>query len=186
MRTAEPSAARSIASDGVSKRLLPEMSRNRSLSALQEKTIAARAGEATRRNVTIHASLMVPGREAAILNPMRIVTSIALVLLLACAAALAQPVKYGVDVLRDDHFKMLEGKRVGLVANPASVDSNLVNTATLLSQAKNVKLVALFGPEHGIWGDEYAGHSINDRTDPHTGLPGYSIFGKAPEPTTRM
>jgi hypothetical protein len=94
-------------------------------------------------------------------------------------------VKFGIDVLRDDHFKMLEGKRLGIVANPASVDANLVSTVTLLTQAKNLKVVSLFGPEHGIWGDEYAGESIKDRIDPHTGLPIYSVFGKSRKPTTR-
>jgi uncharacterized protein YbbC (DUF1343 family) len=117
---------------------------------------------------------------------MRIVTASLTILLLAASnAAIGQPVKFGIDVLRDDHFKMLEGKRIGIVANPASVDANLISTVTLLTAAKNLKVVSLFGPEHGIWGDEYAGESIKDRIDPHTGLPIYSVFGKTRKPTTR-
>jgi uncharacterized protein YbbC (DUF1343 family) len=116
---------------------------------------------------------------------MRTVIASLLIMLLAAPVGLAQPVKFGIDVLRDDGFRMLEGKRLGIVANPASVDSNLVSTVRLLTKAKNLNVVALYGPEHGIWGDEYAGSSIKDRTDPHTGLPIYSIYGKTRKPTTR-
>jgi uncharacterized protein YbbC (DUF1343 family) len=125
---------------------------------------------------------------------MRTVTSAVLLLLLATSLCLAQsastpatqPVKFGIDVLRDDGFKLLDSKRIGIVANPASVDANLVSTVELLANAKNVKVVALFGPEHGIWGDEYAGSTIKDRKDPHTGLPVFSIYGSTRRPTTQM
>jgi uncharacterized protein YbbC (DUF1343 family) len=118
-------------------------------------------------------------------NPrMRNVTGVLIILLFVGGSA-AAPVKFGIDVLRDENFKSLDGKRVGLVANPASVDSNLVSTATLFSRQKNFTLVSLFGPEHGIWGDEYAGDKITDRTDPATKLPIYSLYGKTRKPTTR-
>jgi uncharacterized protein YbbC (DUF1343 family) len=104
---------------------------------------------------------------------------------LTCTTARAQ-VKLGIDVLRDDGFKLLQGKRVGLVAHPASVDSRLTPTVDVLRGAKGVKLVALFGPEHGVWGDEAGGDKIADQTDPRTGLPAYSLYGATRKPTPEM
>ena len=116
---------------------------------------------------------------------MRISLAFTLALLCAALPAFAQ-VKLGIDVLRDDGFKLLKGKRVGLVAHPASVDSSLIPTVEILRTAPGVKLVALFGPEHGVWGDEYAGDKIPDRTDPRTGLPAYSLYGPTRKPTAEM
>ncbi len=61
-------------------------------------------------------------------------------------------VKLGIDVLEADGFKLLDGKRVGLITNQTGVDSAHVTTIERLHDAKNVKLVALFSPEHGIRG----------------------------------
>jgi uncharacterized protein YbbC (DUF1343 family) len=108
-----------------------------------------------------------------------------MLVLLMCTIAHAK-VKLGIDVLRDDGFKPLSGLRVGLVANPASVDSNLVPTAVVLHEAAGVKLVALFGPEHGVWGDEWAGDKVPDRRDPRLGLPVFSLYGKTRKPTPEM
>ena len=55
-------------------------------------------------------------------------------------------IKTGIEVLKDQDFKCLEGKRVGLITNPTGVDNNLVSTIDILHKAKNVKLVALYGP----------------------------------------
>lgn len=95
-------------------------------------------------------------------------------------------VKPGIDVLRDHDFQELAGKRVGLVANPASVDSHLVPTVDVLRHAKNVQLVALYGPEHGIYGDEYAGDKVADKKDARTGLTAFSLYGKTHKPTKEM
>jgi uncharacterized protein YbbC (DUF1343 family) len=61
----------------------------------------------------------------------------------------------------------------------------MTETAELLRNAKNFKLVALFGPEHGIYGNEYAGDKVEDRRDPWTGVPIYSLYGKTRKPTTQ-
>ena len=90
----------------------------------------------------------------------------------------AGKVKTGIEVLRDQHFKLLEGKRVGLITNPTGVDSKLKSTVDILFEAKNVKLVALFGPEHGVRGDAHAGDKVENITDAKTGLPVYSLYGK--------
>ena len=88
-----------------------------------------------------------------------------------------QLVKPGIEVLAEDGFAPLKGKRVGLVTNPSGVDRNLVSTIDILFNAPEVNLVALFGPEHGVRGDVYAGGKIKDSVDPVTGLPVYSLYG---------
>ena len=78
----------------------------------------------------------------------------------------AAGVKFGVDVLRENGFAEVAGKRVGLVANPASVDARLISTVDVLRSDPRVKLVVLFAAEHGIYGAEYAGGKVEDRVDP--------------------
>lgn len=68
---------------------------------------------------------------------------------MATAMIATAQVKTGVEVLRDGGFKELQGKRVGLVTNPSGVDRNLKSTVDILNEAEGVKLVALYGPEHG-------------------------------------
>jgi len=93
------------------------------------------------------------------------------------------PVMLGIDVLAADHFAPLAGKRVGLLTHPAGVNRFGVSTVEILHHAPNLKLVALFGPEHGIYGDTPAGENIQDTIDKRTGLPAYSLYGKHNHPT---
>ena len=76
---------------------------------------------------------------------------IAALFLVASSLAVSAQVKPGVEVLRDHGFKELAGKRVGLITNPTGVDNNLKSTVDILHEAGNVELVALFGPEHGVF-----------------------------------
>ena len=99
----------------------------------------------------------------------------------------ARPVvKPGVEVLRDGGFKELQGKRVGLVTNPSGVDRHLRSTVDILFNAPGVNLVALYGPEHGVRGDVYAGGHVTDTKDEATGLPVYSLYGPTRKPTPQM
>lgn len=100
-----------------------------------------------------------------------------------CATA---TVKTGIEVLRDNGFKQLQGKRVGLVTNPSGVDHNLVSTVDILSKAPGVKLVALYGPEHGVRGNAHAGDAVGDAVDEKTGVKMYSLYGKTHKPTPEM
>ena len=100
------------------------------------------------------------------------------VILLSFNLSYARQVKTGIEVLRDQNFKILQGKRVGLITNPTGVDRNLKSTVDILFEAQNVKLVALFGPEHGVRGDAHAGDKVDNITDTKTGLPVYSLYGK--------
>ena len=99
----------------------------------------------------------------------------------------ARPVvKPGIEVLRDGGFKELQGKRVGLVTNPSGVDRHLRSTVDILFNAPGVNLVALYGPEHGVRGDVYAGGHVTDTKDEATGLPVYSLYGPTRKPTPQM
>ncbi|NDW10365.1 exo-beta-N-acetylmuramidase NamZ domain-containing protein [Dysgonomonas sp. 520] len=95
-------------------------------------------------------------------------------------------IKTGIEVLKDQNFKILEGKRVGLITNPTGVDNNMKSTIDILHEAANVKLVALYAPEHGVRGDAHAGDHINNTVDPKTKLPVHSLHGKTKEPTAAM
>ena len=101
-------------------------------------------------------------------------------------AAPAVKVRTGIEVLEGRGFEGLEGKRVGLVTNPSGVDRNLRSTIDILNEAENVNLVALFGPEHGVRGDAYAGDKVDDSVDAATGIKVYSIYGKYREPSQEM
>ena len=99
----------------------------------------------------------------------------------------ARPVvKPGIEVLRDNGFKELQGKRVGLVTNPSGVDRYLNSTVDILFNATGVELVALYGPEHGVRGDMYAGDKVADSKDEATGLPVHSLYGSTRKPTPQM
>ena len=95
-------------------------------------------------------------------------------------------VKTGVEVLRDGGFKELQGKRVGLVTNPSGVDRNLKSTVDILNEAEGVKLVALYGPEHGVRGNAHAGDAVGDAVDAKTGVKTYSLYGKTHKPSPEM
>ena len=92
----------------------------------------------------------------------------------------------GIEMLERYGFEELQGKRVGLVTNPSGVDRNLRSTIDILYEAPEVNLVALYGPEHGVRGDVYAGDHVADSKDPKTGLPVYSLYGATRQPTPKI
>lgn len=111
-----------------------------------------------------------------------------LLLSLSLTALIAQKItiKTGIEVLKEQNFKVLAGKRVGLITNPTGVDNNMKSTIDILHEAPNVKLVALFAPEHGVRGDAHAGDAVENMVDPKTNLPVYSLHGKTKVPTDEM
>ena len=92
----------------------------------------------------------------------------------------------GIEVLRQDGFELLKGKRVGLITNPTGVDRNLKSTVDILFEASDVQLVALYGPEHGVRGDIPAGEKVENQVDAKTGLKVHSLYGKTRKPTPEM
>jgi uncharacterized protein YbbC (DUF1343 family) len=107
-------------------------------------------------------------------------------LFLAMPGLQAAPVKLGIDVLEDRQFAELQGKRVGLITNATGIDSHGESTVDILRRAPGVRLVALFGPEHGVYGANWAGAYVPSSIDPHTGLPVYSLYGPTRKPTPEM
>ncbi len=107
-------------------------------------------------------------------------------LCLIVAGSRAQKIKTGIEVLKSEDFKSLEGLRIGLVTNPTGVDNNLVSDIDLLHRTANVKLVALFGPEHGVRGSSHAGDAVDNDSDAATGLPVFSLYGKNRIPSDEM
>ena len=88
----------------------------------------------------------------------------------------------GIDCIPPD---LLAGRRVGLLAHPASLDSAGRHAADSLL-ARGVRLTALFGPEHGFYGRAAPGQPLPDGTDPRHGLPVYSLYGDHRAPTPEM
>ena len=112
--------------------------------------------------------------------------------LLAALALMGMPsthaarIQLGIDVLEQSGFRAIAGKRVGLLTHPAGVNRNNISSIDVLRRAPKVQLVALFGPEHGIYGNEKASVPIDDKIDTRTGLPVYSLYGKYRKPTAKM
>jgi uncharacterized protein YbbC (DUF1343 family)/CubicO group peptidase (beta-lactamase class C family) len=93
-------------------------------------------------------------------------------------------VRTGIDVLREEDFSALAGKRVGLITNQTGLDREGRRTLDLLRQAPNLKLVALFSPEHGLAGNR--DELIASTTEPASGLPVYSLYGRDKRPSAQM
>jgi len=107
-------------------------------------------------------------------------------LLIAAPLLHAANIKLGIDVLEEHQFDQLKGLRVGLITNATGIDSHGVSTVDILRRAPGVKLVALFGPEHGVYGSDWAGAYVPSSIDAHTGLPVYSLYGPTNKPTPEM
>ena len=90
----------------------------------------------------------------------------------------------GIDVLRADGFAALKGLRVGLLTNHTGRARDGAATIDVLAAAPDVKLTALFSPEHGIRGILDA--TVPSATDEKTGLPIYSLYGATERPTAAM
>jgi uncharacterized protein YbbC (DUF1343 family) len=95
--------------------------------------------------------------------------------------------KLGLEVLLESQLDLLEGARVGLIVNPASINSRFEHTADLFYQEKRINLTSLFGPQHGIRG-ETQDNMVEWQTfhDKRTGLPAYSLYGETRKPTPEM
>ncbi|HXO04899.1 MAG TPA: DUF1343 domain-containing protein [Candidatus Sulfotelmatobacter sp.] len=93
--------------------------------------------------------------------------------------------KTGIDVLEEENFTSLQGKRVGVITNQTGVDSRGRRTIDVLAHADGVKLVAIFSPEHGIAANADASVVAN-ATDAATGLPIYSLYGETRRPADAM
>lgn len=97
--------------------------------------------------------------------------------------------KFGIDrLLADpDLRKPLAGKRVALVAHPASVTEKLVHSLDALATCPDIRLSAAFGPQHGLKGDKQDNMvETPDAVDPRYGIPVFSLYGEVRRPTGQM
>ncbi|HEX5415384.1 MAG TPA: DUF1343 domain-containing protein [Chloroflexota bacterium] len=100
--------------------------------------------------------------------------------------AASEQIRPGIDVLLAERLDLLAGKRVGLVTNPTGRTVAGVSDVDALFNHPDVKLTALFGPEHGLRGNAQDGVKIDSTTDQQTGLPIYSLYGDTKRPTKAM
>jgi uncharacterized protein YbbC (DUF1343 family) len=97
--------------------------------------------------------------------------------------------KFGIDrLLADPALRApLEGKRVALVAHPASVTADLTHSMDALAAIPGIRLSAAFGPQHGIRGEKQDNMVESpDFTDPELGIPIFSLYGEVRRPSTQM
>ena len=92
----------------------------------------------------------------------------------------AQNVVTGADILMNEKFDLIKGKNVGLVVNHTALLSDGTHLADAISENEEVKLAALFGPEHGVRGDTTG--AVQDAVDTKTGAPVYSLYGDSYKP----
>src|SRR5579872_1942073 len=97
--------------------------------------------------------------------------------------------KFGIDrLLADPALRApLQGRRVALLAHPASVTQGLVHSLDALAECREIKLAAAFGPQHGLRGDKQDNMVESpDFSDPVHGIPVFSLYGHVRRPTDQM
>jgi len=85
-------------------------------------------------------------------------------------------IRLGVEVLFEKHLDLIRGKRVGLITNPTGVDGKLDSVVELFRAHPEVKLAALYGPEHGVRGNLQAGDNVSYYFDEQLRLPVFSLY----------
>ena len=97
--------------------------------------------------------------------------------------------KFGIDRLRAEPAlrKPLQGRRIALLAHPASVSADLRHSLDVLCELPELDVTAAFGPQHGLRGDKQDNMvESEDFTDPVHGIPVFSLYGEVRRPTPRM
>jgi len=91
----------------------------------------------------------------------------------------------GIDVLEQEDFARLRGRNIGLITNQTGINRQGVSDIQILHAADEVNLVAIFNPEHGLFG-KLDQESIDNSVDPVTGIRVYSLYGATRRPTGDM
>jgi uncharacterized protein YbbC (DUF1343 family) len=94
-------------------------------------------------------------------------------------------VETGLDRIHE-YENIFSGKRIGIITNHTAYNSKNEHISDKFFDLQNSRVVALFGPEHGIRGKEAAGLIIEDEKDPVKNIPAYSLYGKTKKPTPEM
>src|SRR4051812_4415310 len=104
---------------------------------------------------------------------------VSLILLAFTSASFSDPTPAADQT--DKYFPSLKDKRVALIANQSSLIAGKPSIDALL--AAHIKVVKVFGPEHGFRGNASNGTTVGDEVDPATGIPVLSLYGKRRQPT---
>ena len=102
---------------------------------------------------------------------------------------MTRPIQFGIDrLLADPALRApLAGRRVALLAHPASVTADLTHSLDALAALPDLKLTAAFGPQHGLRGDKQDNMVESpDFNDPLHGIPVFSLYGEVRRPTAAM
>src|SRR5688572_16629251 len=99
----------------------------------------------------------------------------ALLLFSGCVTTPA-PVRPGIETFLANVPVALRGKRVGRITNHTAVDRSRTTDIDLIARHGDLKLVAIFAPEHGVRGTAAAGERVVDEVDAATGVPIYSLY----------
>lgn len=92
--------------------------------------------------------------------------------------------RFGIDHFCANLDQFAANQNFGLITNPSGIDSELVSSIDRLHETG--RLVALYGPEHGVRGHVQAGKKVTASRDPKTDLPVYSLYGDTRKPTAEM
>jgi len=98
-------------------------------------------------------------------------------------------IQTGLARIISDGNALLAGRRIGLLVNPTAVDQDLQHAIDLLAAREDMKVTALFGPEHGVRGDAQDMIEVDNTHDSRTTLPVHSLYGATEEtltPTAKM
>ncbi len=95
-------------------------------------------------------------------------------------------VKIGAEILIEKHLDLVKGKKIGIVTNHTGILPDGRHIVDVLNEVEGVRVVALFGPEHGIRGEVPDGKSISHGVDTKTGIPVFSLYGEVKKPTVEM
>ena len=104
-----------------------------------------------------------------------------------CGCIIKKVIKSGLEKIVNEKSNLLEGAKVGLICNQASVNGNFAHAADLFFENKKINLVRLFGPQHGIRGDVQDNmieteHAFDQKTE----LQIFSLYSETREPTKEM
>ena len=108
-----------------------------------------------------------------------------IIVLFSCSANSVDSVLIGLDRVQE-FATLFNGKRIGIVTNHTAYNSENQYITDVFLSLTNTEISALFGPEHGIRGEEAAGKKIENKVDPKNQIPIYSLYGETKKPTSEM
>lgn len=95
-------------------------------------------------------------------------------------------IELGDEAFLRREWRALDGRTVGVITNPSGVTSRLESIVDAILGHGQIRIKAVYGPEHGFRGDRNAGATVASYVDPQTHLPVYSLYGGSRHPSAAM